>query len=74
MKADASFFDSEDEGDAHLTCTVPAVLGLHPQLLIPVHQAVGAAGPLAVTALKLGQPGLGIVQLRMGTESPESPN
>ena len=53
----------EYEGDTHFTCTVPAVLGLHPQLLIPVDQTVGAAGPLAVTALQLGQPGLCIVQL-----------
>lgn len=47
----------------HLTGTVPAVLWLHPQLLVPVDQAVGTAGPLTVTALQLGQPGLSIVQL-----------
>lgn len=74
LKASASFFSCEDEGDTHLTSTVPAVLRLHPQLFIPVHQAVGAAGPLAVTALQLGQPGLCVVQLRMSTESPQSQN
>lgn len=51
-----SFFAREDERDTHLACTVPAVLGLHPQLLIPIDQAIGAASPLAVTALQLGQP------------------
>lgn len=56
--------DWEDGGDTHLTGTVPAVLGLHPQLLVPIHQAVGAAGPLTVTALQLGQPRLCVVQLR----------
>lgn len=60
--------------DTHLTCTVPAVLRLHPQLLIPIDQAVGAASPLAVTALKLGQPRLGIVQLRTSTQSSASAN
>lgn len=70
LKAGASLnFDREDEGDTHLTCTVPAVLRLHPQLLVPVDQAVGAAGPLAVTALQLGQPGLCVVQLRTNTET-----
>lgn len=60
--------------DAHLTRTVPAVLRLHPQLLIPIDQAVGAAGPLAVAALQLGQPRLGIVQLKRSTRSLVSAN
>lgn len=60
--------------DTHLTCTVPAVLRLHPQLLIPIDQAVGAARPLAVTALKLGQPRLGVVQLRTSTQPLVSAN
>lgn len=58
----------------HLTRTVPAVLRLHPQLLVSVDQAIGVAGPLAVTALQLGKPGLGVVQLRMSTESLQSQN
>lgn len=55
--------------DTHLTGTVPAVLGLHPQLLVPVDQAVGAASPLTVTAFQLGQPRLGVVQLGRSTQS-----
>lgn len=60
--------------DTHLTRAVPAVLRLHPQLLIPIDQAVGAAGPLAVTALQLGQPRLSVVQLKRSTQSLESAN
>lgn len=63
-------FVCEDEADTHLTSTVPAVFWLYPQLLVPVDQTVGTAGPLTVTALQLGQPGLSIGQLRMTTKSP----
>lgn len=45
----------------HLAHTVPAVFRLHPQLFVSVHEAIDAAGPLAVTALQLGQPGLSVV-------------
>lgn len=68
-EAGGSLFDRAHEGDTHRARTVPAVLRLHPQLLVPVHQAVGAAGPLAVTALQLGQPRLRVVQLKTRTES-----
>lgn len=47
--------------NTHLTCAVPAILRLRPQLLISVDEAVGTAGLLAVTSLKLGQPGLGVI-------------
>lgn len=57
--------------DAHLTRAVAAVLRLHPQLLVPVDQAVGAAGPLAVAALQLGEPRLRVVQLQTSTQSLE---
>lgn len=70
----ASLFTRFYADDTHLTRTVPAVLRLHPQLLIPIDQAVGAAGPLAVAALQLGQPRLGVVQLNRGTQSPQSAN
>lgn len=72
--ASVSFLFHEDEHDTHLTSTVPTVFWLHPQLFVPVDQAVGIAGLLTVTAFQLGQPGLGIVQLRMAKESPESHN
>lgn len=62
-----SFF--ADEGDTHLARTVPAVLRLHPQLLIPIDLAIGAASPLTVAALQLGQPRLGVVELRMSTRN-----
>lgn len=51
----------------YLTSAIPAVFRFHPQLFVPVHQAIGAAGPLAVTALQLGQSRLCVVQLH--TES-----
>lgn len=57
--------------DAHLTRAVAAVLRLHPQLLVAVDQAVGAAGPLAVAALQLGEPRLCVVQLQTSTRSLE---
>lgn len=57
--------------DTHLTRAVPAVLRLHPQLLVAVDQAVGAACPLAVAALQLGEPRLCVVQLQTSTQSLE---
>lgn len=57
--------------DTHLTRAVPAVLRLHPQLLVAVDQAVGAACPLAVAALQLGEPRLRVVQLQTSTQSLE---
>lgn len=57
--------------DTHLTRAVPAVLRLHPQLLVAVDQAIGAACPLAVAALQLGEPRLRIVQLQTSTQSLE---
>lgn len=48
----------------HFACAVPAVVSVHPGVLVPVEQPTHLAGLLAVAVLQLTESCLGIIQLQ----------